>query len=264
MFTILNRRKPSATLLDEFEELYDLPSGLWRLPSQITEPLTPELIAKWKQECDLMPSPVEREVGRFYRSLIHLLQPACVLETGTNFGYSAWCLGTALSEIGGDRALYTVDLWDCHHVFQGSPAEPFIHFIQGSSLEVDLDLLPGSFDMLALDSDHRYDTIMGELNRFAPLLAVGGTAILHDTLYFDGVGLAVKALMQSGAFDVVTLPTPRHHGTGIRPPGVTIARKMAEVAPGFLPFDETLSDVEVCLGNRTDRDAPVLARIATH
>ena len=244
--------------LSEFEELYDSATGKWRLPRYLVEPLTPELIARWKRECELTGAPVEREVGALYRSLIHLLQPSRVIETGTNFGYSAWCLGTALAELGGDRMLSTLDVWECHHVFRGAPAERYIHFIKASSLEVDLGLLPPSADMLVLDSDHRYSTIMGELNRLAPLLTVGGTAILHDTLYYDGVGFAVRALIRSRAFEIVTLPTPRNREDGVRPAGLSIARKVSDCRPGFLPFDDALSEVEVCLGDRTDRDLPVL------
>ena len=247
-----------TSLLDEFERLYDPRTGGWHIPEKLVAPFTPEDVEKWLAEHPLRFSPVEREVGRFFAALIHLLQPSTVLETGTNFGYSAYSIAGALRLLGGNRKLFTIDLWSCDHLFKGTEAEPSITFIQGNSLEIDLGVLPSSFDMLFLDSDHTYKTIVGEMNRFAPMLRMHGFMVLHDTLYYDGVALAVKQLMDTGAFEVVNFPTPRDHGRGTRPPGISIARKVRKVKPGFLKPKRTYLNVEINLSNRKDTDASLL------
>ena len=143
-------------------------------------------------------------------------------------------------------------------------------FVNGNSLEVELSQFVGPdsrrgpggmpiFDMLVLDADHRYGGIIGEVNRLSPHLRLGGVMLLHDSMYFDGVGLVVRQLARSGCFDVVTLPTPRRHGLAEgRCPGLTIATKTAPFGEDHLETDPTLLDVEVSLPGRTERDPPLV------
>jgi len=118
--------------------------------------------------------------------------------------------------------------------------------LQGSSLEVDIDESL-AFDMLFLDSDHHYDTIINEIIRFEPLLKENGLLVLHDTVYYDGVALAVKQLMENSRFELVTLPSPRDHGINTRPPGVTVVRKIrgSKDRPNDIKFCQEFSGVEI-------------------
>jgi hypothetical protein len=134
--------------------------------------------------------------------------------------------------------------------------------VQGNTLEVDLALLTRegestpAFDMLVIDSDHRYKTVLGEINRFAPYLKRGGVVLMHDTMCFDGVGLVVQQMKKTGLFEIVNLPSPRLRGT--RPTGVTIARKIAEISGNCLIADEALLEIYEHLPERTEFDLPLV------
>ncbi|HYG86049.1 MAG TPA: class I SAM-dependent methyltransferase [Azospirillum sp.] len=254
----------------EFEKLYDRTTGGWFLPPHLRHPFNPSCIDHWREEYPPNYAPVELEVGHFYYVMTKLLRPKLVLETGTHFGYSSYCIADALQENGEDGVLYTIDLVKEHHVFQGTEHKDRVVFINGHSMEVDMGVFVGRdprrgpagmpiFDMLVLDADHSYSGIIGEVNRFSPHLRVGGVMLLHDSMYFDGIGLVVQQLARTGYFDIVTLPTPRRHGVaGGRCPGVTIATKKAAFQEDFLDPDPMLLDVSVCLPGRTVLDPPLI------
>ncbi len=253
--------------LCEFEKLYDRHTGGWFIPGWLTEPFDNEQIENWQSIYKNTPNyaPVEMEVGRFYRALVSLVRPRRVLETGTNNGYSAFCIGKALREIDEKAKLFTLDLYEMEHIFKGTEVEPLIKFLAANSLEIDLAEFADEsgvifFDMLVLDSDHRYKTIIGEINRYAPFLTNGGVMILHDSMFFDGIAKVVEQLMERKEFELVNLPTPRDCGRGIRPPGITIARKVADVPANFLTPDPDLLELEVNLPGRNDLDTALLCR----
>jgi predicted O-methyltransferase YrrM len=185
-------------------------------------------------------APVELEVGRLWYALVALLRPRRILETGTHRGYSTCCLAAALEYLGTfdatPREIVTIDVEQHPHLWEGESIARLIHFVQGEAAKLPMGgKLDGRFDMLLLDSDHSYATVAAEIEAFEPLLEVGGVMLFHDSLYFDGVGAAVKTVEASGRFEVTTLDSPRHtldypRGEGRTPyrcPGVTIARKRA-------------------------------------
>ena len=185
---------------------------------------------------------VELEVGRFWYALVTMLRPTRMLETGTHFGYSTCCIAAALRDLsaidGKRRELVTIDPAEMAHLWEGTDLAPFIHWIPKTSFEVAKDFAGQTFDLLVLDSDHHYDTIMFELQAFEPTLKVGGALLLHDSLYFDGVGAAVHQLNNNPRFDCVTLPTPRvHHNPPRRCPGISIIYKHKDGEPR-LQFEE--------------------------
>ena len=191
---------------------------------------------------------VEVEVGMLWSSLVLLLRPAQVLETGTYLGFSTSCIAAALRALGGERQIVSIDPEPREHLWLGTPLARLVQYIPKFSQEAAADVAGRSFDMLVLDSDHHYGTIMAELAIFEPILRDGGTILMHDSLYYDGVGLAVKQLRENPRFECVTLDTPRTHGVkGCRPPGVTIVRKARSGAP-VLQVDPAL--VKVNVGNR--------------
>lgn len=65
--------------------------------------------------------------------------------------------------------------------------------------------------MLVLDSNHDYETVSSEIELYEPKLVEGGLILMHDSLFFDGVGTAVKELVKTGRFEHITLDTPRNH-----------------------------------------------------
>ena len=75
---------------------------------------------------------------------------------------------------------------------------------------------------------------MRELMLYEPLLEVGGAILLHDSLFFDGVGAAVRQLLANPRFQGVTLDTPRRALPNQRCPGVTIVRKVRDGGPDLV------------------------------
>lgn len=194
---------------------------------------------------------VEVEVGLLWHALTLLLRPRRVLETGTYRGFSTCCLAHALKAAHADdprTSVVTIDPEPRDHLWIDTPLADIIRYIPKTSqdaapefaarLRVVRDNARGSdggpalFDLLVLDSDHHYDTIISELSLFEPMLEVGGHILLHDSLYYDGVGRAVEQLRASARFETLTLDSPRTHGVpGCRPPGVTLVRKARDGEP---------------------------------
>ena len=182
--------------------------------------------------------PVELEVGRLWYSLVMLHRPQFVLETGTHQGYSTACIAAALRLLGGKRQVVTIDPEPLAQVWADTGLDANITLVKKRSQDAkpDVDALMGEhlFDMLVLDSDHHYETIMDEIMIYEPMLRDGGLMLFHDTLFFDGVGLAVEQVYANPRFETMTLDTPRHHEYNtLRSPGVTLARKKRSGAPAF-------------------------------
>lgn len=242
-------RLSDEDILAEFESLYDPVTGAWRLPGLFVdgECYEPGVSERWRHYQPHY-GPIELAVGHLFGSLVLLYEPTAVLETGTNLGYSGARIANALRQLGGERMLYTIDPVPCDHLFNAMACRDRVTYLQGVSQEVRIP--EGvSFDMLFLDSDHRYTTIARELERFEPLLVEGGVMVLHDSVFFDGVALAVRQLMRSDRFELVTLRTPRKHGRPSRCPGVTIVRKKrhAMLPDERIRMDVSLDECEVDL-----------------
>jgi predicted O-methyltransferase YrrM len=206
--------------LAKYEQCYQFQLGGW------FDQLQPQTISYGS---------VELEVGRFYYSLVRLLQPHSILETGTFLGYSTSCLASGLRDIQpfmADGAIITIDPWRVAHLWEGTDIEPYITWMNTTSQQAKAQLKGQMFDMLVLDSDHSYQTISQELELYEPQLRVGGYILMHDTLYFDGVGAAAWQLYQNPRFEVVTLDTPRHEGRmEMRCPGLSLVRKIRAGKP---------------------------------
>lgn len=239
-------------VVQAWEQLYDPPTGAWNglggFLSQ--ERFTEDLLEDWQERYadHEQYGSVELEVGRFYYAFVRMTQPQHILETGTYAGYATAMLAAGLKALDNNGSVVTFDLNPMHHLFDHTDLAELITFVAADTTEVDLAQLGhDSFDLLALDSDHTYRVIATELQRFEPLLKPGGYMVLHDSLYFDGVGLAVEQLMKNPRFEVVTLSTPRTHGRPDgRRPGMTIVRKN-HADDGRFPIvvDESLNSIEI-------------------
>ncbi|GAA6615454.1 class I SAM-dependent methyltransferase [Scytonema sp. NUACC26] len=184
---------------------------------------------------------VELEVGRFYYAFVQMLQPKMVLETGVFNGYSTACIAAALKDLNNGGHIFGIDPAHIHHLWEKTDLKSLITWIPTLSQEA-VSFIEGKiFDLLVLDSDHSYKTIMWELIHFEKYLKVGGHILMHDSLYFDGVGAAVKQLYRNPRFEVITLNSPRTHGNDTRCPGVTIVRKIAEGHPA-LEYEQEFDD----------------------
>lgn len=111
-----------------------------------------------------------------YQELIFKIQPDIIIETGTHEGGGALFLAS-MCDLAGKGKVITIELSDL-------PNSPLIHpritQLKGSSTEVDLGDISGTV-MVILDSDHSYEHVSKELERFAPLVSKGSYLIVEDT-----------------------------------------------------------------------------------
>lgn len=218
-----------------YESLYRWDTGGWHNPAVVDNQLDY--------------ASVELEVGRFFYAFVLLTQPKAILETGVYIGYSTCNMVNALRFLNNEGHIYCIDPLRTNHLWENTELESLITWIPRLSQE-SLDLLKDKkFDLLVLDSDHSYDTVMWELINFEKMLNEGGHILMHDSIMFDGVGAAVKQLYDNPRFEVITLNTPRKsHLAGSRCPGMTIVRKKSDEGPE-LKFENEFKGWFV--GNRT-------------
>ncbi len=200
-----------------YETLYDWNTGGWHTPDSA-------------DQYDY--ASVELEVGRFFYAFVLLTQPKTILETGVYKGYSTCNMASALKLLNNNGHIYCIDPMQTYHLWENTEIAHLISWIPKISQE-SLDLLKDKkLDLLVLDSDHSYDTAMWELINFEKLLNEGGHILMHDSLFFDGVGAAVKQLYDNPRFEVLTLDTPRKsHLANSRCPGMTVVRKKSDEGP---------------------------------
>lgn len=228
--------------LRKFDKYYDETTGAWdfsRLkPFKGWLPIGYDLVGP---DAPVTYGPVEREVGHFLFSLVMMYQPNRILETGTHIGYATTCMASALEQLGGDRQVVTIDPVNNYHLWNRSHLDKRVRWMAKTSQEAAPSLKEQTFDMLFLDSEHKYKTVSFEIEHFEPLLKVNGLMIFHDCLYFDGVGLAVKQLMDHPRFSVVFSETPRKHKAAHirRRPGLAIVQKLSE-GPQVKPLEDKL------------------------
>ncbi len=243
-------KKPE--IIETFENLYDKKTGgyhfpkKWYIPRQL-EDLSSEQAVSLRQsiknsnEPNLSFAPIEQEVAHLFYWLVRMVGATSILETGTNLGYSSSLFACGVRDNGGGN-VYTIDVNKNAFLWENTTLEKYITFIKGSSLDVELPTK--SFDMLFLDSDHSYDTILKEVIRFDPMLKIGGLCIFHDTFFFDGIGLCVNQLMKTNRYEVLNINSPRIGQKIKRCPGVTIARKILSSNENDITLDPKYSGIE--------------------
>ncbi len=179
--------------------------------------------------------------------LMRLLRPAAVLEIGTQAGASTVHLAAGLADAhrgAREPRLLTVDIKDVNHGEKAawrsfrlpqSPAdamrrlgyERLVEFRVGRSTDVLRERSEG-YDLIFLDGDHRFKTVVLEIPLALRQLRPCGLLLLHDFFpdlrplwpdgkVLEGPQLAVRLLQQSGwpveALPLGDLPWPTKQGT---------------------------------------------------
>ncbi|MCY4074716.1 MAG: CmcI family methyltransferase [Acidobacteria bacterium] len=117
-----------------------------------------------------------------YQEMLHAVRPAVIVETGTAFGGSALYLASICDLLGTGRVV-TVDVVER----PGAPAHPRITYVIGSSIDPDVvagvrsEVGASAPVMVLLDSDHRRDHVLAELEAYAPLVSRGSYLVVEDT-----------------------------------------------------------------------------------
>jgi cephalosporin hydroxylase len=119
-----------------------------------------------------------------YQEIVHETRPDLIIETGTWLGGSAWYFASLLDVIGKGRVI-SIDLEPRTDEY---PVHPRIAYWGGRS-SVDSALLEevrheadeSERVMVVLDSDHRKEHVVAELDAYAPLVSQGCFLICEDT-----------------------------------------------------------------------------------
>ncbi len=116
-----------------------------------------------------------------YQELLFRLRPDFIIETGTAFGGSALYLAS-ICELIGTGHVVTIDV-DLH---PDRPSHPRITYLQGSSVAPEIiaevtKIISKTSILVILDSDHRKDHVLRELELYSPLVGIGGYMIVEDT-----------------------------------------------------------------------------------
>ncbi len=184
----------------------------------------------------LDPCHTEIETLETWNGFLKCIKPKTVVETGVYYGLSTCYIAAALrdNKISGAK-VHSIDPWDLDHYWQGSDLEEYVQFYKMSTQDAVQHISHLEIDVLIIDSIHTYDQSSWELQALEPQLKEGGYIIMHDSLYFDGVGRTAKHLYDLSRFEVITFETPRTSkvDTVDQPVsmGCTIARKIRNGPP---------------------------------
>jgi cephalosporin hydroxylase len=117
-----------------------------------------------------------------YQEILHEIRPALVVETGTARGGSALFLASVLDLLGAGEVV-SIDIvrrpeW---------PSHPRITYLTGSSTspaiveQAKARVAAAARVVVILDSDHKKDHVLAELQAYAPLVSPGSYLIVEDT-----------------------------------------------------------------------------------
>jgi cephalosporin hydroxylase len=118
-----------------------------------------------------------------YQELLHELRPDLIVETGTAFGGSALYLAS-ICDLLDHGSVVTVDIIEQ----EGRPEHPRLEYVTGSSIapeiveEVRRRVEPGGTTMVVLDSNHKRDHVLEELQLYSPLVTPGSYIVVEDTI----------------------------------------------------------------------------------
>ncbi len=227
-------------VLHLFERFYDENTGGWY---SIFEDIHSFPFNRRNHSCIQYDS-VELEVGHFYYQFIRLIKPFNVLETGVSKGYSTGCIAAALKANRRGGRVYCIDPCPYPHLWGSTYLEEYIVYFPKKSQDSLPELGGREYDLLVIDSLHNYDTCMWEVMNFEKLLKPSGYILMHDSIFYAGVKAVVNQLTQNPRFEVLTLKTPRTHGTKQPCPGLTIVRKIRDGEPA-LAFENCYEGWEV-------------------
>lgn len=213
-------------------KLYDLESGGYFIPMRHEMTFVDDsYIPHWRHKLPVLYDCIETPVADMLYTLVFNLKGRKVLETGTSRGFSTCHLAAAVIQQGG--VVVTIDpfpapwfLWR-----DSALAKSITHIPKSSENAVeDIERLLGrdQFDVMFLDSLHSYDHLAKEILLFDKYLRIGGLIVLHDTMYYDCLGLIAIEMCHNNGYEAINIPTHRSHDYKSRSPGITVLRKLTD------------------------------------
>ncbi len=150
-------------------------------------------LSQWQKE-----NPTMKQDLQILYDLIQKLKPKKIVEIGA--GHSTLAMALALYFSGLDTYIYTTDI-DKHRVeiFQKETSETKLNlhivFNDIDSLKF-LSEFDGIADLIFIDSSHKYEQTLSELEEAAGKLAPNGYIIMHDAISMAGVRDAIYRFME--------------------------------------------------------------------
>ena len=117
-----------------------------------------------------------------YQEIIHEAEPDIIIETGTHKGGTTLFLANVCDILKRGR-IVSVDV----EVLPGRPEHTRISYVTGSSVSEDVvagirsGVRPGERVLVILDSDHRAQHVLAELQAYGALVTPGSYMIVEDT-----------------------------------------------------------------------------------
>lgn len=110
-----------------------------------------------------------------YDTVVNYKHPI-ILECGIRGGESSFAFKQAITDAGG--VLYGIDIVNCADAYAGSTGVFKIGQAKNAKT-----IFPNNiaYDIIFLDTSHKYAETVDELNNLWPLLKLGGKFIFHDT-----------------------------------------------------------------------------------
>jgi cephalosporin hydroxylase len=136
-----------------------------------------------------------------YQEILNELRPDWIIETGTNWGGSAYFLASVCDLLGHGR-IVTVDL----DAKPNLPQHERITYVDGSSTapevfdQVRMLTAHAETRLVILDSDHSYEHVACELESYSSLVTPGSYMIVEDT---NIAGHPVLPGLQRGPYEAV-------------------------------------------------------------
>lgn len=115
-----------------------------------------------------------------YQEILFETKPDTIIECGTAAGGSALYLAS-MCDLMGKGKVITIDIVGC----DDAPKHPRITYLRGSSISPEIieevkKLCEGKV-MAILDSDHRKDHVLKEIEVYAPMVSPGNYLVVEDT-----------------------------------------------------------------------------------
>ena len=153
----------------------------------------------------------EIEVGEFLAALVKMSNYDTILEIGVFEGQTSQALIKALPKggqyVGIDIHDYRTDATKLY-MSEGGKS---IDFILGNSHN-ELRTLPTQhFDLIFVDGDHSWDSILPEFNLVEKLVSDGGVIAYHDTIHIEHPKRIIEYASQHN-YNTTTLNTPEGRG----------------------------------------------------
>lgn len=118
-----------------------------------------------------------------YQEILAEVRPDVIVECGTAFGGSALFLASLCDTLGVGQII-SIDI----EASLDRPAHHRITYLHGSSISDDTVasvralISPLATVMVILDSDHRRDHVLAEIERYSPMVSKGSYLVVEDTI----------------------------------------------------------------------------------